>query len=529
MSLNPLDELAARLLALPDGERQAIAQMAVEQTQAEFPHEWNLNLGPQMEAYYCEADELFYGGEAGGGKTDLLIATAMHGHRKSLILRRLNGEVAGLIERMQQILGHTRGLKRSPPAHWRMRDRLILFGGCQHPDDWQKYQGDAKDFIGVDEVTKFLEKQYRAIVAWNRSVVKGQRSRTLATGNPPRTPEGMWVTRYWGPWLDPNHARPALPGELRWFTTIDDEDVMVEGPGPVTMPDGSILVDKNGEPILPRSRTFIPAELSDNPDLKESGYGHRLAALPADLRSAMFEGDFSAGLKDAENQVIPGEWIEMAFARWGESGRGSPMNVLAGDLAEARDRSVLQARHGSWFDKQLVKPGKETPDGPTTAGWIVAIRRNRAEVIIDMGGGYGGSTRDHLRHSGIEATLYNGSKGADGMRDKTGALKFRNVRACAFWRLRDALDPTYGSTLAIYPDYELKAELVAHKFINGVGGIQIMDKDEVKALLGRSPDRADALVMANYATGMTWMDEDGRSTLPKRANLSPRRPPGRGR
>lgn len=520
-----LDEIAARLLALPEDQRNAVAKEAMAAT-AHLPY-WVPNPGPQTDAFFCEADELFYGGEAGGGKTDLLLGTCLSAHAKGLILRRLNGEVDGLIERMTQIVGHTRGLKRSSPIRWRLPGKLILFSGCQYENDWTKHQGDPKDFIGFDEVPNFLEMQYRSIVAWNRSVKKGQRVRVIATGNPPKTPEGMWVTRYWGPWLDPNHARPALPGELRWYTTIDGVDTMVDGPGEVTLPDGSILRDKHGKPILPKSRTFIPAELADNPDLEESGYGHRLAALPSEMRRAMFEGDFAAGLEDAPDQTIPGEWIDAAFARWNENGRNSPMTVLAGDLAEARDRSVLQPRHGSWFDKQLVKPGKETPDGPTTAGWIVTVRRNRAEVIIDMGGGYGGSTRDHLRHSGIDPTLYNGAKSAEGFRDKTGTLKFRNIRALAYWRLRDALDPTYGSTLAIYPDYDLKAELIAHKHFNGIGGIQILDKDEIKDVLGRSPDKADALVMAHYATGMTWIDEDGRSTLPKRANLSSRRPPRR--
>ena len=31
---------------------------------------WVPNPGPQTQAFLCEADELFYGGEAGGGKTD---------------------------------------------------------------------------------------------------------------------------------------------------------------------------------------------------------------------------------------------------------------------------------------------------------------------------------------------------------------------------------------------------------------------------------------------------------------------------
>lgn len=522
MSLS-LDEIAERLINLPPAQRQEIAKLSIENTR-DLPH-WAPNFGPQRDAFYCLADELLYGGEAGGGKTDLLLGTAIQSHIKSLVLRRLNHEVTGLIERMEKILGHTRGLKRSAPAHWRLAHRLIMFGGCQHPEDWQKYRGDPKDLIAFDEVTNFLEAQYRAIVAWNRSVVDGQRVRVIATCNPPDTPEGAWVIRYWGPWLDPNHPQPAADGELRWFTTIDGKDTQVDGPGPITLSDGSTLVDKHGKPILPRSRTFIRAQLKDNPDLEASNYSSVLHALPEHMRAGLAEGDFAYALRDSEHQTIPREWLELAFARWHESGRNSKMTVIAGDLAEARDRSVLQRRHGGWFDKQLVRPGRETPDGPTTAAWIITEMRNGCEVVIDMGGGYGASTRDHLRHQArIEPTLYNGAASAEGLRDRTGTHKFRNIRAAAIWSLREALDPTYGANIAICPDNELREEALAHKHFNGIGGIQIIEKEEIKELLGRSPDRFDALVMAHFAKGRTEHERFAMTNLQTTANNSGRNP-----
>ena len=49
---------------------------------------WVPNPGPQAQAFLCEADELFYGGEAGGGKTDLGIGLALSAHKRSLLLRR---------------------------------------------------------------------------------------------------------------------------------------------------------------------------------------------------------------------------------------------------------------------------------------------------------------------------------------------------------------------------------------------------------------------------------------------------------
>jgi hypothetical protein len=43
---------------------------------------WEPILGPQAEAYHSPADVLFYGGQAGGGKTDLLLGLALTAHRR---------------------------------------------------------------------------------------------------------------------------------------------------------------------------------------------------------------------------------------------------------------------------------------------------------------------------------------------------------------------------------------------------------------------------------------------------------------
>jgi hypothetical protein len=63
-----LDELLTRLSELPEQAVQKQSDIAIKRTatMAHLP-----NPGPQTRAFLCEADELFYGGEAGGGKTDL--------------------------------------------------------------------------------------------------------------------------------------------------------------------------------------------------------------------------------------------------------------------------------------------------------------------------------------------------------------------------------------------------------------------------------------------------------------------------
>src|SRR5262245_8752038 len=91
-----LDEIIGRLDGMPESERETVDQLI----DAELGHlNWVPNPGPQTEAYFSLADELLYGGAAGGGKSQLLLGLALQEHQRSLILRRQNNEVGDLAER----------------------------------------------------------------------------------------------------------------------------------------------------------------------------------------------------------------------------------------------------------------------------------------------------------------------------------------------------------------------------------------------------------------------------------------------
>ena len=72
------------------------------------------------------------------------------------------------------------------------------------------------------------------------------------------------------------------------------------------------------------------------------------------------------------------------------------------------------------------------------------------------------------------------------------------MSARAYWRFREALNPDQagGSVVAIPDDPELRSELSAVCQIPDVAKIQVESKVDVKKRLGRSPDKADAVVMA---------------------------------
>jgi hypothetical protein len=470
---------------MPADKRKALASLPAVRARV---NQWQPNPGPQTLAYNSPADELFYGGQAGGGKSDLIVGLSLTAHQKSLVLRRTNKEASKFVERFAEVLG-TRDGWNSQAQVWRFPDRIIDIAGCQHEDDKQKYKGSPHDFIGFDEVSDFSETQYRFIIGWNRSADKRQRCRVVAAGNPPTTPEGLWVLKYWAPWVDPDHPNPAKPGELRWFTTIGGEDTEVEGPGPHMI---------GGEAITARSRTFIPAQLDDNPDLAETNYASVLAALPEELRAAYKEGRFDASLRDDAFQVIPSRWISLAQERWTSDGfKDFAMTAMAFDPAGGgNDAEELIWRHAGWFAPPVTAKGEQTSDGSRAAGVIVTHRRQNAPVIVDVGGGYGGSVTLRLKDNEIPHHAFNGA-GRSIAKTKDGKLAFANKRAEAWWRMREELDPDQegGSVIALPPGAEIRADLASPHWKLTATGILVESKDELRKRLGRSPGKGDAIVM----------------------------------
>jgi hypothetical protein len=451
---------------------------------------WLPQIGPQTAALESEADIVFYGGQAGGGKTDLLLGAALTQHEHSIIFRREAVQLVGLEERMAKILGSRKGYN-STSGVWRLPgDRVMELGSVKDPDDWMKYQGRPHDLKGFDEICHFLESQFRTLIGWMRTDNPKVRQRVICAGNPPTSSEGEWVIRFWAPWLDPQHPNPAKPGELRWFVTDEaGKDQEVPGPAPV-------MVGK--ELMKPKSRTFIPSSVSDNLYLELTGYRATLQALPEPLRSQMLRGDFQAGRSDPVWQLIPTEWVKAAQARWVDKEVKGPMTALGFDPARGGiDKSSAARRHGNWFDRLVTVPGVVTKDGPAAAAFVAPLLRNGAPVCVDAIG-IGSSALDFLKALNLLVYPVVASE-ASGLADKTGTLFFRNKRAEMYWRAREALDPENPEPIALPPDPELLGDLCAARYkvvmMGKVAAIQVRDKDEIREALGRSPDKGDSVVM----------------------------------
>jgi hypothetical protein len=498
---------------------------------------------PQRLALESEADWLGYGGEAGGGKTDLLIGLAER-HHHSIIFRRVFPSLRDVIERSREIFtgeleSRLKDRYNEQLHTWHLQHaQIIEFAACQYEKDKEKYRGRPHDLYAFDELTEFSESIFRFVTAWNRSVWVNprtdtlQRCRVVVTFNPPMDSGGEWVVKLFLPWLaflHPNqfkHPNPAAPGELRWYIRHEDADYEVnqnelswyaeiggDEPTKLEESDGTPF-QIQGEWIRPqrgtvidgriafaKSRTFIPASLRDNPALLRSGYGAVIDVLPEPLRS-LLKGDFSVTRAPNPRQVIPTAWILAAMERWKK--RDKPdrkIDVTAADIARGgKSQTVIASLRGNYFDELVKIPGKLTPDGMTAAAEIMPYTDTELGTFVDIIG-YGSSAYDTLASNDIYVFGFNGAESAPNwMHDRSGRLKFRNARAAAYWMMREALDPKVGMNIALPDDEELLEDLKAPTWTLTHAGVLIEEKDAIAERLGRSPDCGDAVTMAWYGS-----------------------------
>jgi hypothetical protein len=479
-----------------DEELTRMFMLALEEMESDaLPDYWQPQPGPQTAAYESEADIIGYGGGAGGGKSDLLLGLAAMKHHRSIIFRRVFPSVRGLIERSREIFNperfsHSKDTFNESLHIWRLGgERLIEFGAVQYEQDRKKHQGQPRDFFGFDEATEFPESVVRFLIGWNRTTVPGQKCQTVLTFNPPMDESGEWVIRFFAPWLDPTHPNPARDGELRYFAMLDGEEQEVESGEPF---------DYKGRTVVPKSRTFFHALLKDNPILESTGYGATIDALPEPERSFLL-GNFDAARIENPYQVIPTAWLRAAVER----GKGQPLPVgeqtaIGVDIARGgRDKTVIAPRYGHVLAPLLKYPGVLTPDGQSVVQLIVNAMVGTPLVNMDVIG-IGSSAYDYGKEF-FRAEGVNFSEGTSHT-DRSGRMRFANVRAAAYWRLRELLDPE-SSDVVLPDDKELVADLAAARWEPRPGGkIYIESKEDIIDRLSRSPDCGDAAVLSFWGT-----------------------------
>ncbi len=207
--------------------------------------------------------------------------------------------------------------------------------------------------------------------------------------------------------------------------------------------------------------------------------------------------------KEDDNTLIPMDWIEAAnerYIKFIESGEKiTGKKIIGSDIAgEGRDSTVHTKRYlkQDIVTKQLCF-GEQ--GHMQAAGYIKNLKSRIDEVFIDtIGEGAGVYAR--LAEQKISNVFSaKNSYSAKGLKDITAQLTFQNMRSYIFWAIRDWLNPAFGSTAKLPPDDTLAQELNCIKYeYRSNGKIQITSKEDMKAVLKRSPDRADSLSLTFF-------------------------------
>ena len=212
----------------------------------------------------CPADEVLYGGAAGGGKSVALVMDALD------YALRYPGSTIVLFRRTYPELEESlilNALKFYPREIYTYNESKkimklingsrILFRYLEKKNDETRYQGAEFQYIGFDELTHFNKKQYEFLKSRLRGAVK-QPKYIRATANPdPHNPQNnQWIKEYFIDFSPPLKIRR----------------------------------DKQG-----RTRCYIPANVYDNPYLLENDpdYVKRLESLPELEKQAFLYGNWN--------------------------------------------------------------------------------------------------------------------------------------------------------------------------------------------------------------------------------------------
>ena len=195
----------------------------------------------QAEFLALDCLEALYGGAAGGGKSDaLLMAALQYVHvpgYSAILFRRTYTDLSlpgAIMDRSHEWLSGT-------DAKWNDRDKTwifpsgatLTFGYLDGPRDHIRYQGAEFQFVGFDELTQFLERQYAYLFSRLRRVRNVNAPLRMRAASNPGDIGHEWVKRRF---IDAPEERSFVPATLEDNPSlnIDEYEASLAQLDPVT-------------------------------------------------------------------------------------------------------------------------------------------------------------------------------------------------------------------------------------------------------------------------------------------------------
>lgn len=286
------------------------------------------NPGPQEAFLSTPADIAVFGGAAGCGKTFALLVEPLR-HKNvpgfgAVTFRRTMPQITtegGLWETALDLYGKVGATFIQGPYRAMFPARTkVEFHHLQYDETVHAWDGSQIPLLMFDELQHFTERQFFYMLSRNRTmcdVVPYVR----ATCNP--DPNG-WLRRFLAWWIDEETGFPIYErsGKIRWMVRLknqvhwaDTREELVE----------RFSSTYSAEEIQPKSVTFIPAKLEDNPALVERNpeYRANLLALPEYEQKRLLHGNWNAKAQAGDLfkrkdfvVVEPGTYVLVSSARY---------------------------------------------------------------------------------------------------------------------------------------------------------------------------------------------------------------------
>ena len=219
-------------------------------------------------------------------------------------------------------------------------------------------------------------------------------------------------------------------------------------------------------------------------------------------------GEFHAADDDA---VIPLAWIEDAVARWhawADEGRPDlpgPHAVGVDVAGSGADMTVLALRKGPVLT-ELRRFAKQDTMGTTGRVKGILDADPECTAVVDAIG-IGAGVVDRLREQKCRTEAFTASRTAGNRRDASREFRFSDMRSFAWWKMREALDPSKSPVICLPDDDQLTGDLCAPKWkVESGARIKVESKDDIRKRIGRSTDDGDAVIQAWVLDGATWLD-----------------------
>lgn len=271
----------------------------------------------------------------------------------------------------------------------------------------------------------------------------------------------------------------------------------------------AIRISALDHPNVVTGRTLVPGAVSRSSIVKRAeDYG-----VESPLYGSRVQGISPAQAADA---LIHRAWCDAAIARgaaWLASGALTGLPYAYGvdpSNSDGGDDAAVARFHGPLCLSVVAKP---CPNA-NVLGMEVLFLAQADAVMPDAIGidpiGVGAGTVNEMtrlmKHAmpvalnGGASPQHRATKGEDGTGWSSDANQFLNLRAQMHWQLREDLRKGY---IGLPNDPALLEELVMAKYLVRSGKVVVESKDDIKKRLGRSPNRSDAVVYANWVRPRT--------------------------